>query len=65
MGEVIFTSWPLDRLVNNTVGPDEPVAGVEAVEKRQISSHNGIRNFSGVTGYSPALYGRSYTKYGI
>jgi hypothetical protein len=65
MGEVIFTSWPLDRLVNNTVSPVGPVACVEAVEKRKISSKNGIRNFSGVTGYSPALYGRSYTKYNI
>jgi hypothetical protein len=61
MEEVIFTSWPLDRLANNTVGPVGPVAGVHAVEKGQISSHNGIRNFSGVTGYSPALY----TKYNI
>jgi hypothetical protein len=65
MGEVIFASWPLDRLANNTVGPVGTVAGVEAVEKRQISSHNGIRNFPGVIGYGPALYGRSYTKYNI
>ena len=43
MAEVIFTFWPLHRLANNTVGPAGPEAGVEAVEKRQISSHNGIQ----------------------
>jgi hypothetical protein len=36
----------VDRLANDTVGAVGAVASVEPVQKRQISSHNGIRNFT-------------------